>query len=144
MEVYYQAGDCPYFRDYDDILGTGLSTLYHVPDSWESYDKISKKITERFESHKQSIEGVREMNINKQMLFIRDFGRVHKERTEKKLDVIFRIEESSVSGAAGYAEKALDPNWKKSREAEDVVFFVVNAVGCFLFLLLAASEGIMR
>ena len=37
-----------YFTDYEQILCAGLPSLYHVEDTWESYDKIAPTISKRF------------------------------------------------------------------------------------------------
>jgi hypothetical protein len=54
---YYYAGGI-YRKDYNDILASDLPSLYHVKDSWENFEKISKKIDERFIEWKELI-GVR-------------------------------------------------------------------------------------
>lgn len=38
-----------YLRDYEQTLATGLPTTYHVPDSWESYDKLRPLLDRRYE-----------------------------------------------------------------------------------------------
>jgi hypothetical protein len=37
-----------YILDYEKVLGRGLSSLYHVADTWENYDKIAPVISRRF------------------------------------------------------------------------------------------------
>lgn len=50
-KYYYQNpndSDDPYgkyIEDYETILGTEFESLYEIPNSWENYDKIAKKIT---------------------------------------------------------------------------------------------------
>jgi hypothetical protein len=34
--------------DYEEVLGGGLPTLYHVEDSWDNYDKLAPIIDQRF------------------------------------------------------------------------------------------------
>lgn len=51
---YYYAGGL-YRRDYTDILSNDLPSLYHVKDSWENFDKMAQKITERFKQWKEII-----------------------------------------------------------------------------------------
>ncbi len=41
-----------YFVDYEKILGTNLSTLYHVENSWDNYDKIATVLDQRFKEWK--------------------------------------------------------------------------------------------
>src|SRR5262245_60012232 len=44
--AYY---DQRYFEDYETTLGAGLPTLYHVEDTWENFDRLSRVLDERFE-----------------------------------------------------------------------------------------------
>ena len=39
-------------KDYLEVLVKSQKTIYHVDDTWENYDKISKRISERFEEWK--------------------------------------------------------------------------------------------
>lgn len=55
MFTYYYYGGGLYRRDYEMILCKGLPSLYHVQDSWENYDKISKQIGKRFDDWKKLI-----------------------------------------------------------------------------------------
>ncbi len=49
---YYYAGGV-FKRDYIDELVRSHKTIYHVEDTWENYDKISKRMSERFEEWKK-------------------------------------------------------------------------------------------
>ena len=51
---YYYAGGL-YKTDYDEILVRALPSLYHVNDTWENYEKMRIKITERFEKWKEAV-----------------------------------------------------------------------------------------
>lgn len=44
----YQQEDAEYLTDYEKIVGAGVSSLYHVPDSWETYDSLKPVINQRF------------------------------------------------------------------------------------------------
>ena len=44
---YYYAGGI-FKKDYNELLTKGHKTIYHVDDSWENFDKIAKRITERY------------------------------------------------------------------------------------------------
>ena len=44
-----------YINDYDELLGEGLETLYHVENSWDNYDKIKKRVDERYLEWKKKI-----------------------------------------------------------------------------------------
>ncbi|MCE9582042.1 MAG: hypothetical protein K8T20_05945 [Planctomycetes bacterium] len=45
---YFELSSGRYLRDYEEILGAGLPSLYHVPPSWDNYERISARITERY------------------------------------------------------------------------------------------------
>ena len=47
-EAYYESDQ--YIQDYDELLGGDFETLYHVPDTWENYDRLAPRIDERFAS----------------------------------------------------------------------------------------------
>jgi hypothetical protein len=51
-EHYYRnsAGEKgPFFADYRKTAAAGLPSFWHVPDTWESYDKIAPVITRQLE-----------------------------------------------------------------------------------------------
>jgi hypothetical protein len=45
---YYYAGGI-FKKDYTEVLVKSHKTIYHVDDTWENYNKISKRISERYE-----------------------------------------------------------------------------------------------
>lgn len=47
-QYYFADAAGGYLADYDATLGQDWVSLYHVPDSWESYDQLAPIITERF------------------------------------------------------------------------------------------------
>ena len=47
-EHYYAADDAPYLDVYESVLGVGVTHLYAVPDTWESYDKLAPIISSGF------------------------------------------------------------------------------------------------
>jgi hypothetical protein len=48
--AYYEAPDAnSYFSDYAEIFSE-LPSIYHAPDTWATFDKLSPKIQQRFES----------------------------------------------------------------------------------------------
>ena len=53
---YYYAGGI-YKRDYKDVLVTPNETIYHVDDSWENYEKMAARISERFNEWQDIILG---------------------------------------------------------------------------------------
>jgi len=52
MDYYYATGAL-YLADYEQTLCAGLETTYHVPDTWESFDKINPVIRERLAQWRQ-------------------------------------------------------------------------------------------
>jgi hypothetical protein len=53
-EDYFELEKGGYLADYEQLLQKGLETLYHVPDTWESYDKLSPAIDARFAGWRNS------------------------------------------------------------------------------------------
>jgi hypothetical protein len=49
-KFYFESDN--YLIDYEEKLGANVSTLYHVEDTWENFDTISKQITKRFQKWK--------------------------------------------------------------------------------------------
>ncbi len=49
---YFDFENGAYASDYEKTLAQKLPTLYHVPDSWETYDKLAPVITSRFKAWK--------------------------------------------------------------------------------------------
>ena len=52
-QSYFDFDNGQYLSDYEEILAAGLPSLFHVEDSWENYDKIAKRISERYAEWKQ-------------------------------------------------------------------------------------------
>lgn len=51
---YYEGEFAGYLDDYTDAVGKGFPTLYHVPDTWGTFDSLSKVIRRRYELWKKS------------------------------------------------------------------------------------------
>ena len=51
---YYAGAGALYLDDYLETIGTGLDSLYHVPDSWGTFDSLAPVICERHKSWKAS------------------------------------------------------------------------------------------
>ncbi|MCW2254846.1 hypothetical protein M2263_000937 [Providencia alcalifaciens] len=47
-EFYFQAEEGGFFDDYESVLAQGLSSFYHVENTWENYDKIALVIGEAY------------------------------------------------------------------------------------------------
>jgi len=45
-----------YLRDYDNTLGQNLPSLYHVADSWESFDRLKPLLNRRFTDWNRGIK----------------------------------------------------------------------------------------
>ena len=52
IESYFDFEKGSYIGDYHNALATSLPSDYHVPDTWESYDKIAPVISKAYEQHK--------------------------------------------------------------------------------------------
>jgi hypothetical protein len=50
---YFDFDRGKYLADYEELLAKSLPSLYHVEDTWENYEIISKKIDERYADWKQ-------------------------------------------------------------------------------------------
>lgn len=50
-EHYYEHDDRPgtYFSDYAATVGAEPPSIYHVPDSWETYERLAPVIQQRFD-----------------------------------------------------------------------------------------------
>jgi hypothetical protein len=46
----FKTGD--YLTDYERVLGRDVPTLYHVPDTWENYDRLKPVLDGRFSEWK--------------------------------------------------------------------------------------------
>lgn len=53
--TYYYYGGGIYRKDYTDVLAKSLPSIYHVQDTWDNYDTMSAKITERFKQWKELV-----------------------------------------------------------------------------------------
>lgn len=49
-DAYYASN--MYFEDYDKTVGMGAETLYEVPDTWETFDKLKPMLDRRFDEWK--------------------------------------------------------------------------------------------
>jgi hypothetical protein len=46
--AYFDFQNGKFLADYESSLGAGLPGLYHVPDTWQSYDVIKPVLDRRF------------------------------------------------------------------------------------------------
>lgn len=53
--TYYYYGSGIYKKDYTDMLAGDLPSIYHVNDTWENYEKMRAKISERFLQWKELV-----------------------------------------------------------------------------------------
>jgi len=51
--AYYDVAKGEYIHDYEFCLAKGLPSTYHVPDTWETYDKLEPIINARFGAWKR-------------------------------------------------------------------------------------------
>lgn len=47
-EAYFDFETGKYLKDYEKLLSAALPSMYHVPDSWESYDLLKPQIDKRY------------------------------------------------------------------------------------------------
>ena len=50
---YYDSKTGLYLNDYEEVLGGDHPTLYHMPDTWENYDRLQPTLDRRFSEWKQ-------------------------------------------------------------------------------------------
>jgi hypothetical protein len=46
--AYFDFEKGKYLKDYEKLLSAGLPSMYHVPDTWESYDTLKPQIDKRY------------------------------------------------------------------------------------------------
>ncbi|MEW5835844.1 MAG: hypothetical protein AB1832_12330, partial [Pseudomonadota bacterium] len=46
--AYFDLERGSYLLDYENVLGAGLPSLYHVPDTWQSFDTLKPVLDSRF------------------------------------------------------------------------------------------------
>ena len=51
---YFDLESGAYIRDYMEILTKGLPSVYHVPDTWDSYDRLSPAINTAYEEWRKT------------------------------------------------------------------------------------------
>lgn len=52
---YFDFESGQYLEDYDRVLSSGLPSQYHVPDSWESFDRIRPILDDRLSQWRSSV-----------------------------------------------------------------------------------------
>jgi hypothetical protein len=45
---YFEFEHGQYLKDYEEVVGQGLPSIYHVDDTWENYDKLKAVLNTRF------------------------------------------------------------------------------------------------
>jgi len=48
--AYYDFDNGEYLTDYENTLGSEFETLYHIPDTWDTYNKIEPLITKKYQA----------------------------------------------------------------------------------------------
>ncbi len=51
---YFDFEKGQYLEDYENSVGIGLETLYHVPDTWDTYSNLEPLILSKFNQWKES------------------------------------------------------------------------------------------
>ena len=52
-KYYYAPDESPYFEDYDKTVCGSFESMYHVPDTWDTYNTLEPVITERYKEWKE-------------------------------------------------------------------------------------------
>ncbi len=52
---YFNMDNGAYLMDYENVLGPGLPSLYHVQDTWENYHKLKEMLDSKFEDWQKLI-----------------------------------------------------------------------------------------
>jgi hypothetical protein len=47
-QAYFDFEKGKYIYDYEELLARGLSSTYHVEDTWENYEIIARRISDRY------------------------------------------------------------------------------------------------
>ena len=55
--VYLDPDKGLYLKDYDAVLCAGLETAYHVPDTWQNYDKLKPRLDRRLDEWRRGVLG---------------------------------------------------------------------------------------
>ena len=54
-EAYFQRdGPGGYLADYEEVLGAGLPSLYHVEDTWMNFDRLASLLDQRLEQWRRA------------------------------------------------------------------------------------------
>lgn len=53
-EVYFDLSNGDYLADYEKTVGSDLPSLYHVPDTWDTYMRLKPVLDARFAKWKAS------------------------------------------------------------------------------------------
>jgi hypothetical protein len=52
-QSYFDFQQGNYLKDYERLLGSEVPTLYHVPDTWENFDRLKPALDRRFAEWRQ-------------------------------------------------------------------------------------------
>jgi hypothetical protein len=52
-QAYFDFDTGKYLKDYEKLLAAGLPSMYHVPDTWESYHVLKSQIDKRYAAWKK-------------------------------------------------------------------------------------------
>lgn len=58
-KVYFDVDTGSYLADYERVLAAGLPSTYHVPDTWEEFDKLRPVLQARYDEWRSNREGSR-------------------------------------------------------------------------------------
>ncbi|HET9634630.1 MAG TPA: hypothetical protein VFP26_01770 [Gemmatimonadaceae bacterium] len=52
--AYFDFERGSFLQDYDEVLGSDYPSLYHVPNTWENYDRLRARLDERYTAWRRS------------------------------------------------------------------------------------------
>ena len=54
-QSYFDFDTGSYLKDYEGLLAKGLPSTYHVPDTWENFEKLQPVLNARLESWRRKV-----------------------------------------------------------------------------------------
>jgi hypothetical protein len=58
-QAYFDPEKGLYLKDYDALLCEGLETAYHVPDTWENFERLRPRLDRRLDEWRRGMLGRR-------------------------------------------------------------------------------------
>lgn len=55
-QSYFDFEKGQFVSDYEELMSAGLPSFFHVKDTWENYEKLKRRIDQRYEDWKRSVQ----------------------------------------------------------------------------------------